>query len=481
MSFPYSTFIVSDRDVNSLTDGYDINDDSQLATMANIHAHIREQISKNKFGINLDLINIEFAISALGWSVPVGSLPAGYGLNYLQQVAIRDTTGQLEVIRIQTDGTKVLYAPNTIQQVPIAVSAWTDNLPPNVNVIHADVTQNNMYVLGTTAAVLEINWFIPIQTIVADDVWTGVSYALPTGLRVLAYNQVTKGVCVLVRSTDTTTYANSLLGWFNLNNLDSYRANFGGTITVPEIQLTSTRANSFTTKNFTAFKTSATEILGDLIAEPISCTAYTNAGSLAEIVLSDPNGYELLSPNGARIHSHLTSNYVPIPTTGIGANRAVIRNATNTGWAFTNGANLDVSYRTDDPATAFDWKIPSVLGLKNYAVPITTPSFSVSKGGTGDYTITYGSTLANANYVIMLTMETTVTGGGAGGTAGVEDYMLVYHSKSTTGFGVYIKEQDDGNNDGIFRDARFDFLCSYRGHIFCQGSINGFTGVADPV
>lgn len=54
--------------------------------------------------------------------------------------------------------------------------------------------------------------------------------------------------------------------------------------------------------------------------------------------------------------------------------------------------------------------------------------------------------------------------------------MIAYYSKSSTGFGVYVKEQDDGVNDGMLRDIRFKFLCVSRGKIFCHGSIDGFTG-----
>ena len=796
--------------VNDVTSGYDSTKDNRLATMACTHNHFIEQISENKFGINLNLIHCEFATHdpLYGWSVQSGDLPAGYGITALQQVAIT-SSGQIKVIRNQTTGGEIIYTPNKIQQVAIPPpNEWTENLPQNVNVIHADIVTARIFVLGSSASELEINWSIPIQTIVANDTWTGITYDLPTGLRVLAYNHVTKGICVLVRSSDTAVYNNNAISWFDLNLMaellrnqatsttfptlnmstttlkndsglqsspinglgvldasssnynpifcsdvyvtgdstypgvpittllddkidkptptflwpsgvsqtelgylsnvtsdiqqqidnvvpasfeplrlgdsdpqsfqlhtllysssflpnsnqqsnsvlavpglgvanasgDAYRPifcselytgggdtsvgttltqklagkvntsdvdsvptlnstnlvtsggiynsldgkvntsdvdtvptlystnlvesggvksaldniqyqidndvapindpEFTGIVFIPELEvngdvtLNSTRANSFTTKTFKAFKTSAAEILVDTIPEPISCTAYTNAGALGEITASNANHYELLSPNGAKIHSHLTSNYVPIPATGGGANRSVIRNATNDGWTFSNGANLDVSYRTDDVTTALDfkvpsvlglknyavpipatggganrsvirnatndgwtfsdganldvsyrtddvttaqdWKIPSVLGLKNYAVPITTPSFSVSRTATGNYTITFTTEQPNANYVIMLTTETITTGSGVGTTNNLDDYMIAYYSKSAQSFGVYIKEQDDGGNDGIFRDCRWDFLCSYRGHIFCQGSINGFTGTAYP-
>ena len=82
----------------------------------------------------------------------------------------------------------------------------------------------------------------------------------------------------------------------------------------PAVQLTSTRALGLSTQQFTGFKTSAPEILGDNTAEPISCTAYTHSGATAVISSLDPNGYHLLSPNGQVIHTHLTTTYVDITT-----------------------------------------------------------------------------------------------------------------------------------------------------------------------
>jgi hypothetical protein len=251
-------------------------------------------------------------------------------------------------------------------------------------------------------------------------------------------------------------------------------------VVIPELQLggvtlASTRANSFTTKTFEAFKTSASEILADNTPEPISCTAYTNAGSLAQISSSDVNHYHTLSPSGANIHSHLTSNYVPIPATGGGAKKCVIRNANDDGWTFSD-VNLDVSYRTDNITTAADWKVPSVLAVKNYALTEFDPDFSVTRNGVGNYTITFGTT-QSTHYCISLTTETIITGGnGVGTTEHLDDYQIVYHSKSSTGFGVYIKEQDDSTGNGTFQDCKWDFMCVARGKIFSHGSINGFTG-----
>ena len=57
--------------------------------------------------------------------------------------------------------------------------------------------------------------------------------------------------------------------------------------------------------------------------------------------------------------------------------------------------------------------------------------------------------------------------------------LRIVTSKTSSSFGVYIKEQDDGTGNGTFRDVRFDFICVSRGRIFCHGSVDGFTGIAD--
>ena len=92
--------------------------------------------------------------------------------------------------------------------------------------------------------------------------------------------------------------------------------------------------------------------------------------------------------------------------------------------------------------------------------------------------ITFGAHKPQAStYTIGLTTESIVTGGSPG--SAVDDYMIAYHSKTSAGFGVYVKEQDDGAGDGTFRDVRFDFVCILRGRIFRHGSVDGFTGTAD--
>jgi len=658
------------NDVYDIDSGFDESINDALATMACTNNHIIDQISENKFGINLNLMSVEFSLPVgnAGWSVLESEIPDP-DITYLQQVAIEDSA-QLTIIRLESDGDNYIYTPSKIQQLALpSNSAWLQNLPSNVNVIHANALTGFIYVLGSTDTELDINWSIPIETKVANDIWTGVSYAIPTNHRVLAYDHTTKGVCVLVRSTDTTVYSNSSLTWFDLytlkgitsteieahthtdvnfsrvflrdidmpftppiNNqtvgLELMRADqtafapllcsdvfimgspipntvtgllaekidlpnpsfnlqqeldnklnkdgnvtitgtptagnpvltitgdstptapptlvvdgnmtaskftingalqcqsiaignpptgiaagvdltvtsnssnlvysgsvhqfvtdnyapidsptFTGPVIIPELEFggatfTSTRANSFATQSFEAFKTSATEILGDAIPEPISCTAYTNAGSLAVISPLDANNYHTLSPNGANIHSHLTSNYVPIPATGGGAKKCVIRNANDDGWTF-SATNIDVDYRTDDITTAADWKIPSVLAVKNYALTEFIPDFSVTRNSVGNYTITFGTTQL-IHYCISLTTETIITGGnGVGTTQHLDDYQIVYHSKASTGFGVYVKEQDDATGNGTFRDCKWDFICVSRGKIFSHGSVNGFTG-----
>lgn len=107
------------------------------------------------------------------------------------------------------------------------------------------------------------------------------------------------------------------------------------------------------------------------------------------------------------------------------------------------------------------------------------PQFSVVKTGTGSYLIGFGETCrpTSTNYTISLTIESITTGGAIG--SHLDDYMIAYHSKTTSSFSVYVKEQDDSTNDGTFRDVRFDFMCVSRGRIFCHGSVDGFTGAAD--
>jgi hypothetical protein len=180
-----------------------------------------------------------------------------------------------------------------------------------------------------------------------------------------------------------------------------------------------------------------------------------------------------LTVNGT-ITGSTISGVVPIPATGVGARKCVIRNANDDGWTFSD-VNLDISYRTDNINTAADWKVPSVLGVKNYALTEFDPDFSVTRNSVGNYTITFATTHTN-HYCISLTTETIITGVGVGTTQHLDDYMIVYYSKSSSGFGVYVKEQDDGGSNGTFRDVKFDFMCVSRGKVFCHGSINGFLG-----
>ena len=91
------------------------------------------------------------------------------------------------------------------------------------------------------------------------------------------------------------------------------------------------------------------------------------------------------------------------------------------------------------------------------------PHYSVTRTGTGNYTVVFGSTcLPQANnYTLVLTKEDS-----AGGLS------IGYYSKSTTGFSVKIR------NDGAVTDARWDFQAISRGRVFCHGSVSG-AGVAD--
>jgi hypothetical protein len=132
-----------------------------------------------------------------------------------------------------------------------------------------------------------------------------------------------------------------------------------------------------------------------------------------------------------------------------------------------------------------EWQRPGDTGFSVFSPTAPCPDFNyfqskfnVTKPSTGQYFITFGETCLppSSNYTINLTIE-SITTGGAPGTA-IDDYMFGYHTKTRSSFGVYVKEQDDGQADGTFRDARFDFICVSRGRIFCHGSVDGFTGVA---
>ena len=94
------------------------------------------------------------------------------------------------------------------------------------------------------------------------------------------------------------------------------------------------------------------------------------------------------------------------------------------------------------------------------------PQYSVTRTGTGDYTVVFGSTcLPQANnYTLVLTKEDS-----AGGLS------IGYYSKSTTGFSVKIR--NDGAS-GAVTDARWDFQAISRGRVFCHGSVSA-SGIAD--
>ena len=166
--------------------------------------YITDQILLNKRGVGLNLTRClpEYFDTVL------------WGYNHsnvgMQQLAIKNN--QIKVIRESNLPTNnsVIYTPPKIQQLDVGNNSWVQNLPSNVNVIHANMNTGTMntgtvFVLGTSDTELDINWSLPITAKVAADIWTGVSYALPNDHRVLAYDHTTKGICVLLRSSDTTT------------------------------------------------------------------------------------------------------------------------------------------------------------------------------------------------------------------------------------------------------------------------------------
>ena len=54
-----------------------------------------------------------------------------------------------------------------------------------------------------------------------------------------------------------------------------------------------------------------------------------------------------------------------------------------------------------------------------------------------------------------------------------DDYMISYNSKSASGFGVKVTEQDNATNPGTPRDCQFDFVCFKAGRVLCHGSVAG--------
>ena len=97
-------------------------------------------------------------------------------------------------------------------------------------------------------------------------------------------------------------------------------------------------------------------------------------------------------------------------------------------------------------------------------------TFLVTRSSIGDYVITFDRTLPNGAYTLLLSVETSSAQFSTGTDAThLDDYMIAYENKNTSGFNVYIREQDDGNAQGVPRDCTFSFACILDGHIFCHG------------
>ena len=96
--------------------------------------------------------------------------------------------------------------------------------------------------------------------------------------------------------------------------------------------------------------------------------------------------------------------------------------------------------------------------------------FTGSRTSLGVYTITFTTPLSDSSYTIMLTTEHSQ------GTLSAElddDYMVSYNSKSASGFGVKVTEQDNSAAAGNPRDCQFDFVCFKAGRVLCHGSVAG--------
>ena len=96
--------------------------------------------------------------------------------------------------------------------------------------------------------------------------------------------------------------------------------------------------------------------------------------------------------------------------------------------------------------------------------------FTGSRTSLGVYTITFTTPLSDSSYTVMLTTEHSQ------GTLSAQlddDYMISYNSKSTSGFGVKVTEQDNSSQPGTPRDCQFDFVCFKAARVLCHGSVAG--------
>jgi hypothetical protein len=105
------------------------------------------------------------------------------------------------------------------------------------------------------------------------------------------------------------------------------------------------------------------------------------------------------------------------------------------------------------PASSFGSSGPSIshAGRINSAGTILGGSgFTVTKIGTGDYRINFSSTMANANYIIQLTVASQA---GSRNDAPI----ITYGSQGTSNFRVYIGDSDNGESDLFRFDSEFMF------------------------
>jgi hypothetical protein len=119
-------------------------------------------------------------------------------------------------------------------------------------------------------------------------------------------------------------------------------------------------------------------------------------------------------------------------------------------------------------------------GMSTTVSPFSVPSFTSYRMSTGKYGIVFDSSKrpTSQNYTIVLTMLSATSEGNPGDETHLDDYQLAYAAKSTLGFKYYVKENDDGYLNGVFRDCRVDFACFSRGECFCHGTVNHL-GVKD--
>lgn len=402
---------------------------------------LRDYALRIQSNLGINMLSCDTTNYSTDWSLQVGGITTAQLMLNINSSQVKMPLQPSQVSTIQTNN--VAYVPPKIQTAYVgANSAWLANLPANIYVIHILPDTGKLYVIlpyDMAINEVEVDWRLPLEYFEGDDVWVGISWPIPTDHRILAYNYKTKGVCILLRTAEVLPI--KTLSFFDLDRMDSHITN---------VSRSAIEAYSHTDVNF------ARVYLRD-IDMPFSPPINGQTTAL-ELMRND------------------NTAYAPLVCSDV-----FLVNATNSvGTTLTS--QLDQKHPltpVDTAPTAASTSLVQSGGLHSYLqsnyIPLgQTDMFTMTKVGTGNYRIDFAVQQSN-NYVIILTSESIITGGTHSGTQGIDDYMLAYHSKSSTGFNVYVKEQDDSSNDGVFRDVKFDFVCVSRGFPFAHGEVNGFT------